>query len=156
VKRYFNRENAELTYEAWTKLKDDPEYAILGHYENDKFEVIASWIGVCDMKIGEPTKYAKPFRLLTYVITYTEMDGTPLKVPRKTFDPTSSSDFRTEKQLVAMYEDFLVNYCGCEWVPGSVVPGEMRFIERGNKRRPLDKDVPIVEDGVDDSDYGTW
>ncbi|WP_174986198.1 hypothetical protein [Burkholderia lata] len=58
-------------------------------------------------------------------------------------DPTASREFRSEQELIDAYEDILVRYAGCEWLPSSDGQGGRQFVERGNLL------VPPPPDAVD-------
>jgi hypothetical protein len=66
-----------------------------------------------------------------------EKDRLPEPAPQ--LDPALSGEFRTEQECIDAYEDALVRFGGCEWLPGSDGP---MFVEHGNKLVPRPPDVP--------------
>lgn len=73
-------------------------------------------------------------------------------------DPTASREFRSEQELIDAYEDILVRYAGCEWLPSSDGQEGGQFVERGNilVLPPLDSvDVRGMEDEMADI-AGSW
>ncbi|RQZ70130.1 hypothetical protein [Burkholderia sp. Bp9004] len=140
---YMDRRRLSLQPREWSKLRQDREYTIVREFENERINVTAEWSGVIKNGMNIPKQHWKPFVLSVVNIVTTDGEGRPLEKPLRTADPTASREFRSEQELIDAYEDILVRYAGCEWLPSSDGQGGRQFVERGNLL------VPPPPDAVD-------
>ncbi|WP_175716191.1 hypothetical protein [Burkholderia anthina] len=146
---YMRWNRIALSEQEWKKLRQDREYTIVREFENERINVTAEWCGAIRNGLGIPEKHWKPFMLSVVNIVTTDGEGRPLEKPVRTLDPTASREFRTEQELIDAYEDILVRYAGCEWLPSSDGQGGRQFIERGNTLVPPPPDAVDVR-GMDE------
>lgn len=154
---YLDHESKQITRKQWAELLDDDDYKKeLRHFNNGKIDVVLKWVGQCVLMPGQPSTHAKPFEMVVHNILTTDSEGVPLPEPKLVRDVDADGRFTNMKTAVEVYEDFLVTYCGCEFVPSGLTESGTQIIEHGNKYKPISKDVPIIEDGIDTSSFGSW
>lgn len=152
---YRDRGGVWLATARWVSLRADLDYVRIRAYDNGKMRAIVEWIGKAIVEKGSEA-YAAMFELAVENIISTDAEsGEKLAKPKYVKDVSACEKFRTEAEAIAAYEDLVVRYAGCEWVP-SEDPSGFRLLERGNKLAPLDKNVPVIEDGMDETNYGSW
>ncbi|CAG9229409.1 hypothetical protein [Burkholderia vietnamiensis] len=155
---YMDRKRLAITCARWEQLRKEHDYALVREYENERISVTAEWCGSIKNGTTIPQQHWKPFRLSVVNIVSTDGEGRPLEKPLRTADPTASREFRSEQELVDAYEDILVRYAGCEWLPSSDGQGGRQFVERGNILVPPPPDAVDVR-GMDEEVVdiaGSW
>jgi hypothetical protein len=148
---FVDKDGSRITHEQWKALRADQDYVLIRNYLSDTLRVIVLWHGMIDDPDTPPEHY-KPFELAVFNIRIKDGEGNP--IPRKeTIDPDATNNYRTAREAIQAYEDFLVRYSLCEWLPGSGTDEngnpKMIFIERGNLLAPLSPDVPSVNKDAD-------
>ncbi|VWD44619.1 hypothetical protein BLA50215_05645 [Burkholderia lata] len=140
---YMNRRRLSLQPREWSNLRQDRQYTIVREFENKRINVTAEWSSVIKNGMNIPKQHWKPFVLSVMNIVTTDGEGGPMEKPVRIPDPTASREFRREQELIDAYEDTLVRYAGCEWLPSSGGQGGRQFVEHGNIL------VPPAPDAVD-------
>lgn len=153
---YRDREGAPITPAKWSELQNHPDYKFIHRYDNGKLRVIGTWVGKASLKQGQPASSATLYQLEVINIVTTDLEGNALPEPKEIKDIAASGAFRTEAELTNSYEDLLVRYAGCEWVPSGRTSSGVQLVEHGNRYAPLDRAVPVIEDGLDTSSFGSW
>ncbi|WP_175918306.1 hypothetical protein [Burkholderia pyrrocinia] len=129
---YMRRDRLPITAADWKNLRSDRKYTVVREFENERINVTAEWCGAIKNGTSIPQQHWKPFALFVTNIVTTNGEGRPLEKLLRTTDPTASREFRSEQELIDAYEDILVRYADCEWLPSSDGQGGRQFIERGN------------------------
>ncbi|NTX17906.1 hypothetical protein [Burkholderia cepacia] len=155
---YMRRDRLPITAADWKNLRSNREYTIVREFENERISVTAEWSGAIKNGTSIPKQHWKPFVLSVANIITTDGEGRPLEKPLRTPDPIASREFRSEQEVIDAYEDILVRYAGCEWLPSSDGQGGRQFVERGNLLVPPPPDAVDVrgmEEEVADI-AGSW
>ncbi|WP_155753730.1 hypothetical protein [Burkholderia anthina] len=155
---YMRRDRLPITAADWKNLRSNREYTIVREFENERISVTAEWCGAVKNGMNIPKQHWKPFMLSVTNIVTTDGEGRQLDKPIRTPDPTASREFRSEQELIDAYEDILVRYAGCEWLPSSDGQGGRQFVERGNLLVPPPPDAVDVR-GMDEEAAdvaGSW
>ncbi|MDP9155324.1 MAG: hypothetical protein M3O74_13850 [Pseudomonadota bacterium] len=153
-----DRKGVAINKATWERYNADHAYRFFKEFDNGKIHVTCEWIGIQRNADTVPRQHWKLFRLNVVNIVSTDGEGRPLPEPRRVADPTATRDFRTEKECVDAYEDILVRYAGCEWLPSSNGEDGRRFLEHGNVLVPPPPDAVDtrgLEKGVSDL-AGSW
>jgi hypothetical protein len=156
--KYINRAGEEITLVDWRNLRKTKGYTHIKEFENDRLYAAVLWHGEINDPNTIPAEHWKPYRLVVINIVSYDADGLPLPEPKRVSDPDASGEFRTEREALDAYEDLLVRYAKCEWLP-SMKEGEHHFVERNNKLAPPPPDEPTVKAGEADIDpaiVGSW
>jgi hypothetical protein len=133
---FVSREGHLLQRTEWTRLRADSSYFLVKEFENDKIAVSVEWLGFTRNANSVPRAHWKLYRLNVTNIVTTDGLGDPLPAPRRTFDPQLTREFRTEQEALDAYEDALVRFGGCEWLPPPAGASGPMFVEHGNKLKP--------------------
>jgi hypothetical protein len=158
-KKYIDRNGEAISLEQWRNLRMNKGYTHIKEFENDTLYAAVIWKGEVDDSNTVPPEHWKPYTLIVQNIVATDAEGQPHPEPKRVRDPELSGDFRSEREALEAYEDALVRYAQCEWLPSSYKPGEHHFVERGNKLAPPPPDEPRVKAGefeIDPSVVGSW
>lgn len=153
---FLGRMRNPITKEYFDRVRGDPAYVQVRAFDNGKIRAYALWRGHATLKSGQPLSDAKVFELVVENIITVDAEDRPLPAVKVVRDPATSGWFRTEQEMINAYEDLLVRYAGCEWVPSSSTASGLQLIERGNKLAPLDKSVPVPDESVNSECYGAW
>jgi hypothetical protein len=153
---YLDKARVVISADKWKALRADESYRRIRAFDNGKLRALATWEGKVLLKKGQTIADAAIYALEVHNILSTDAFGNPLDRPQVVRDVAASGIYRTEEALVAVYEDLLVRFAGCEWVPSDTTPGGSRLIEKGNVYAPIDKGTPAYEEGLDMTRYGSW
>src|SRR5260370_1573400 len=139
---FISKEGHPLQAVEWQRLQKDPSYRYVKAFENGKILATVEWLGVQRKAETVPRKHWKLYRLNVTNIVTTDGEGRPLVVTRRTPDPTATREFRTVEEALEAYEDLLVRYADCEWLPSANGESGRQFVERGNTLVPPPPDQP--------------
>jgi hypothetical protein len=129
-------------FEQWKTLRADLTKRWVRRYQNDRFRLEVEWVGG-PFSGSTPQEHAAAWRTTLTNIIHTDPEGNPYDAPKEAKDPSEDHTWRTAKEAIDHYENFLVtNHTGCEWVTGG--DGKPRFLERGNVLAPPSKDLPAM------------
>jgi len=134
---FISKEGHPLQQVEWQRLQHDMSYRFVKEFENEKIHTTVEWLGVQRHSETVPRKHWKLYRLNVVNIVTTDGEGRPLAAPRRTPDPTATREFRTVQEALDAYEDLLVRYADCEWLPSSHGDTGRQFMEKGNFLTPL-------------------
>jgi hypothetical protein len=155
---YINRQGGKISRAAWLAHRKDRDYVVIKEFENDRIFALIEWLGVGKNAENVPQAHWKLYRLNVENIVTTDGEGRPLDAPRRSPDVMMTREFRTEKEALEAYEDLLVRFGGCEWLPSSSGEGGRQFVERDNVLLPPPPDVPDTR-GMDEEIQdiaGSW
>jgi hypothetical protein len=154
---YVSREGHRLQRVEWQRLRADNAYRTVRAFENDTIGVTAEWVGIGQNPQTVPPQHWKLYRLTVENIVRADAEGNPLPVPRRTVDPSLTRDFRTEQEAIDAYEDALVRFGGCEWLPAPDGATDPLFVEHGNKLQVGESKIDVRELADDVADLaGSW
>jgi hypothetical protein len=139
---FISKEGHPLQQVEWQRLQQDRDYRFLKEFENERLAAEVEWLGIQRKAETVPRKHWKLYRLNVINIVTTDGEGRPLDVPRRTPDPTATREFRTVQEAIDAYEDILVRYADCEWLPSSNGESGRQFVEKGNTLVPPPPDQP--------------
>lgn len=125
---------------------------ILDTFEND---VLAVQLGMTMVIRGGaeiPNHLWKLYKVTVHNIMTRDPEGVALEAPIRALDKVATKEFRTEQEARQYYLDTVTKYCKRDDV--RVVDGVIKG--GGNIYEPPDPNVPTVEEGVDDSLFGSW
>lgn len=146
---FVNKEGGSITQNAWIALQKNHTYRFFREFENDKIHVTCEWLGLQKNGKTVPKQHWKLYRLNVVNIVSTDGEGRPLDTPRRAPDPQATREFRSEQECIDAYEDILVRYADCEWLPSSTGEHGRQFVEKGNILVPPPPDVPDTR-GMDE------
>jgi hypothetical protein len=146
---FVNRDGGSITQAAWVALQKNHAYRFFREFENEKIRVTCEWLGFQKNAKTIPKQHWKLYRLDVENIVTTDGEGRPLDAPRRSPDPQATREFRTEQEAIDAYEDILVRYADCEWLPSSRGESGRQFVEKGNILVPPPPDVPDTR-GMDE------
>ncbi|MEZ2310802.1 hypothetical protein AB6809_29580 [Paraburkholderia sp. RCC_158] len=146
---FVSKEGHLLQQVEWQRLQKDPAYRFFREFENSRIHATCEWLGVQKNSKTIPRAHWKLYRLNVENIVTTDGEGRPLDAPRRTPDPQVSREFRTMQECIDAYEDLLVRYADCEWLPSSTGEGGRQFVEKGNILVPPPPDA-VDTRGLDD------
>jgi hypothetical protein len=118
------------------RLQGDHAYRFFKEFENERIAVSCEWLGVGKNPKTVPRAHWKLYRLNAFNIVTTDVEGRPLDKPVRAADPQLTREFRTEQEVLDAYEDALVRFGGCEWLPPPAGASGPMFVEHGNKMKP--------------------
>lgn len=153
--KYYDRNRTPIKHDKWEELSADESYRIVRKYENDKLRALVIWHGRHD-GIGAklvPDQHQRIFELRVENILQPDYEQGRAYV-KYVRDDEASGFFRTEQEAINNYENFLVQYAGCEWLPG--VNGNQVFVDHGNIHKPKSPDEPTWTPEVDKELIGSW
>jgi hypothetical protein len=154
---FVSREGHRLQRVEWQRLRANPEYRIIKAFENDTIGVTVEWLGVAQNPVNVPREHWKLYALHVENIVRTDAEGKLLPVPRRTVDPSLSNTFRTEQEAIDAYEDALVRFGGCEWLPAPAGATGPLFVEHGNKLQVGESKIDVRGMDPDVADLaGSW
>jgi hypothetical protein len=140
--QFVNRNGVTIPGPTWEELQANHEYRYFRQFENEKIHASCEWLGLAKNVKTIPRKHWKLYRLNVENIVTTDGEGRPLGASRRSIDPQVTREFRTEQECIDAYEDLLVRYAGCEWLPSSTGETGRQFVEKGNVLVPPSPDVP--------------
>ena len=146
---FVNKEGGSITQEAWVSLQKNYAYRFFREFENKRIHATCEWLGTQKNAKTIPRNHWKLYRLNVENIVTTDGEGRPLEAPRRTPDPQVTREFTTMQEAIDAYEDLLVRYADCEWLPSATGEGGRQFVEKGNILVPPPPDVPDTR-GMDD------
>lgn len=144
-----DRRGVAINKVTWERHHADHSYRFFREFENEKIHVTCEWVGIARNAQTIPKQHWKLYRLNVVNIVSTDGEGRPLDAPRRAPDPQATREFRTEQEAIDAYEDILVRYADCEWLPSSMGESGRQFVEKGNILVPPPPDVPDTR-GMDE------
>lgn len=157
--KYINRAGEIVPLQEWRNLRKNKGYTHIREFENDRLYAAVLWSGEINDAATIPPEHWKPYRLIVVNIVSFDAEGLPLPEPKRVHDPDVSCEFRTEREAIESYEDLLVRYARCAWLPSAFKEGEHHFVEKDNKLAPPPPDAPTVKAGeveIDPAIVGSW
>ena len=147
---YVDKDGSRIGMSEWQELQGQEHYRRIRHFLNKTLRVEVIWHGVV-RDTNAPPEHWKPFALVVHNIMTKDSDGRPIE-RKEVKDVDASQDFRTAAEACHSYEDFLVRYSQCEWLPAGVNDEKgqpkMIFVERGNELAPISPDAPSLNRDV--------
>jgi len=131
--QYLDRDDNELTRDAWKELRQDQSYVSVKRYDNGEVHVEVEWYGKIDNVQYVFDSFKKVFKVTVHnynAIGQMVLDGA-----------NGETWFRNEREAIQHYEDFLSS-----WTESHSSGG--KFIEEGNTLKPLNPDLPDSEISV--------
>jgi hypothetical protein len=157
--KYVNKDGESITLTEFRRLRADKSYVTIREFENDKLYAAVLWLGEVEDAKSVPREHWKLYGLVVMNIVTHDVDGAKYPEPLRARDPALSNRFRTEQEAIEAYEDALVRFADCSWVPSSYNSGEHHFIEKNNKLAPPPPDAPSAKAGevqFDPAIVGSW
>jgi hypothetical protein len=154
---YISREGHRLQRVEWMRLRENRDYRVVKAFENDAIGVWVEWLGMAQNPVTVPREHWKLYALHVENIVRADAQGNLLPVERRTLDPALSRKFRTEQEAIDAYEDALVRFGGCEWLPAPAGATGPLFVEHGNKLQVGESKIDVRGMDPDVADLaGSW
>jgi hypothetical protein len=107
---YLDRDGKLIQPSKWKTLREDKTYCTLAEYENDRFRVVAEWVGSIADASNIPRADWKPCALEVFVVQRSDIDGRELPEPVLKRDTLACERYRTGEEAMNAAVAFLKRY----------------------------------------------